>query len=92
MSDSSTTTILFTGYAPVHFVCFRPLYERLLNLPGVQVFLSGGLRTKTEAGTVYDEHGLYRQFKIPQDRVLSVEEIQTRDFDVLFAAKAWDYF
>ena len=23
--------ILFTGYAPVHFLCFRPLYERLIG-------------------------------------------------------------
>ena len=86
MSDSPATTILFTGYAPVHFACFRPLYERLVKLPRVQVFLSGGLRTKTEAGTQYDEHGLYGQFKIPQDRILSVEEIQSRDFDVQFGA------
>ena len=34
--------ILFTGYAPVHFVCFRPVYERLRRVPGVQVFVSGG--------------------------------------------------
>jgi hypothetical protein len=37
--------ILFTGYAPVHFVCFQPLYRRLVASPGVEVYVSGGIRT-----------------------------------------------
>lgn len=78
--------ILFAGYAPVHFICFRPLYDRLSLLPGVQVFVSGGLRSKTENGHQYDEQAMYRRFKLPEGTVLSVEEIQQRDFDVLFAA------
>jgi len=79
-------TILFTGYAPVHFVCFRPLYERLVKLPEFEVFLSGGLRTKTETDVLYDERAMYDPFGITPARILSVEEIQERDFDLLFAA------
>ncbi len=86
MSQSRSTTILFTGYAPVHFVCFRPLYERLVELPGVEVTLSGGLRTKTETDVFYDERAMYDPFDIPPARILSVEAIQERDFDLLFAA------
>ena len=85
-SSKASQRILFTGYAPVHFACFRPLYERLVHLPGIEMFLSGGLRTKTADGDAYDEQGLYSQFGLPQDRILSVAEVRTRDFDVVFAA------
>lgn len=57
--------LLFSGYAPVHFICFRPLYKRLSSLPGVQVFVSGGERTKTGAGYEYDEKAMYRSFDLP---------------------------
>ncbi|HZN40836.1 MAG TPA: CDP-glycerol glycerophosphotransferase family protein [Planctomycetota bacterium] len=80
------TSILFTGYAPVHFVCFQPLYERLLRSSEYDVFLSGGLRSEGEDGVRHDAHAMYEQFGVPAHRVLPVEEIQTRDFDVLFAA------
>jgi len=78
--------LLFTGYAPVHFVCFRRLYSQLAGLPGLQVFLSGGLRTKTEQGTLYDPAGLYKRFGIPEEQILSVEQIRDEDFDVVLAA------
>ena len=64
--------ILFTGYAPVHFLCFRHLYERLIDLPGVEVFVSGGLKTETEAAVVYDTQAMYRPFRLPEHTVLSV--------------------
>ena len=86
MTHSNPITVLFTGYAPVHFVCFLPVYQRLAQLPGFRVFLSGGLRTKTDSGYLYDERGLYRSFEVPEENVLSVNEIQKRDFDILFAA------
>ena len=65
--------ILFTGYAPVHFVCFRPIYERLKRLPGVDVFVSGG---REPGGEGADEAApvtareLYRPFRLPPRRVL----------------------
>lgn len=78
--------ILFSGYAHVHFLCFQPLYERLRALPGVDISVSGGTRTKTEEGWLYDAGALYQPFGIPQDQVLSVEQIRERDFDVVFGA------
>lgn len=81
------TSVLFTGYAPVHFICFQPLYERLVKSTGFDVFLSGGLRSVGEDGMMrHDARAMYEQFDLPAERILTVEEIQTRDFDVLFAA------
>ncbi len=78
--------LLFTGYAPVHFVCFRRLYSKLAGLPGLQLFVSGGLRTKTDAGTLYDPAGLYKRFNVPDEQILSVEQIRNEDFEVVLAA------
>ena len=80
-----TVRVLFTGYAPVHFACFRPLYDRLLDHPAVEVYVSGGLRTKENGTASYDAEALYGPFGVPRERVLSVAEIGERDFDVLFA-------
>lgn len=84
--SSHKTSVLFTGYAPVHFVCFRPLYERLARSSEFEVFLSGGLRTEQGEQVLHDSTALYRPFDVPADHVLTVEEIQARDFDVLFGA------
>ena len=86
MNPDQPLAVLFTGYAPVHFLCFQPLYERLIQLADVEVYLSGGLRTETEQGFSYDEEAMYAPFHIPSDRILAVEEIQNRHFDVLFSA------
>ncbi len=86
METKRHTTVLFTGYAPVHFLCFRPLFERLREMEGFDVFVSGGLRTKIESGYAYDEQGMYAPFDIPASQVLSVDEIRLRDFDFLFSA------
>jgi hypothetical protein len=86
MKHEQPVTVLFTGYAPVHFLCFRPLYEQLRRTPGVEVALSGGLRTATDKGWAYDSAAMYRPFNIPSDRLLSVDAIQERSFDVLFSA------
>ena len=85
MISASPTKVLFTGYAPVHFTCFKPLYDRLVNDPQFAVCVSGGLRRKTEHGTLYDHRGLYGRFGLAPDKVLSVEQIKEQDFDVLFA-------
>ncbi len=76
--------VLFTGYAHVHFICFKPLFDRLKNFPGVEVSVSGGLRTKTAEGYLYDEQGMYGPFAL-EDYILPVDEIRERDFDVVFA-------
>jgi len=78
--------ILFAGYAPVHFRCFQPLYERLKDWPGVEVFVSGGLRTKIDGHYDYDAPSMYKAFDLPAETVLSVEAIRDMDFDVQFSA------
>lgn len=87
--------ILFTGYAPVHFVCFRPVYERLRRVPGVQVFLSGGREPggegDGETGPV-TARDLYRPFRIPAARVLSLEAMRRQRFDMVFCAHVSGYF
>ncbi len=82
---TTSTDILFTGYAPVHFLCFKPLYERLRQMAGVRVFVSGGLRTKGPEGHEYDEDSLYRPLSVPKEDILSVDEIKERSFKLLFA-------
>lgn len=81
-----TTGILFTAYAPVHFLCFRPIYERLAARSDVEVFVSGGLRAGAGDTFTYDGSALYKPFGVPGDRILPVEAIQSRRFDVLFSA------
>ncbi len=87
--------ILFTGYAPVHFVCFRPVYERLRRMPGVQVFLSGGREPNgegaDEAGPVTAQE-LYRPFRIAPERVLSLATMRRQRFDMVFCAHVSGYF
>jgi len=65
MSTSKPVSVLFTGYAHVHFLCFRPLYERLLHLPGVEVWVSGGLRTTADQGYLYDAAAMYTPLRHP---------------------------
>jgi hypothetical protein len=81
--------ILFTGYAPVHFLCFKPLYDRLHDVPGTEVELSGGIRTKSPyalGGYLYDHETMYRHFDLPEGAVRSVGSLAKADYDVLFAA------
>ena len=87
--------ILFTGYAPVHFVCFRPVYERLRRLPGVQVFVSGGREAGGEgadAGAPVTARELYQPFRIPPARVLSLDAMRRQRFDMVFCAHVSGYF
>lgn len=81
--------ILFTGYAPVHFLCFRPLYESLLRHRGVEVQLSGGMRSKSPhapGGYLYDNEAMYRHFNLPEWAVLPVGRLAKADYDVMFSA------
>ncbi|CAN5694392.1 hypothetical protein BH09PLA1_BH09PLA1_25820 [soil metagenome] len=87
MPTDRVIQVLFTGYAPVHFVCFRPLYERLVHSPRFDIYLSGGVRSESDtAGLLHDADALYKPFDVPRDHVLTVEQIRQRDFDALFGA------
>lgn len=78
--------VLFTGYAPVHFLCFRPLYERLCEFREVELFVSGGQREATGSGFAYDGAALYRPFGVPEPQIVPADELSRRQFDVLFSA------
>ncbi len=82
-----TKKIVFAGYAPVHFVCFRPIYRRLVRTPGLDVYLSGELRAG-EAGA----ESLYRPFRIPKERILPLSDMRRRSFDMVMCAHVSGYF
>ena len=85
--------ILFTGYAPVHFVCFRPMYERLRLLREVAVFVSGGREPGTDGeGPALTAAELYRSFRIPRGHVLSLVEMRRQRFDMVLCAHVSGYF
>jgi hypothetical protein len=79
--------ILFTGYAPVHFVCFQPLFEALRGEPGIEVLVSGGTRNVDEAGLrEHDTQAMYQAFALPPESIVNAAELSELDVDVLFCA------
>lgn len=85
--------LLFSGYAPVHFICFRPLYERLRRIPGIEVYFSGGKVVDEQEGRkIYDTAALYRGMGLPADRILTLDEMATRTFDLAFCAHTSGFF
>ncbi len=86
------TRILFTGYAPVHFVCFRPIYERVKRLPGVQIFFSGGREGDDPNGPPLTAQELFRPFRLPAERVLSLDAMRRQAFDLVFCGHSSGYF
>ena len=90
MNSKSRKRILFSGYAPVHFVCFLPVYQRLLQDPRVDVWLSGGFKQTINGKTNYSLTGFYEPFTINRDRVIPIEQARQEDFDVLVCAHLSD--
>lgn len=80
------TSVLFTGYAPVHFQCFYPIYQRLQQLEGVKLYLSGGIRAGKKGAFTYDHAALYGPFGIPDEQILPIKAIHKQQFDMLFSA------
>lgn len=87
MNPSKPTTVLFAGYAPVHFICFQPIYQALRRSSDYRVVLSGGLKSEEEGVVTYDLEGLYRPFDIPSEDLIPVEELRDLHFDVTFGAQ-----
>ena len=84
--------VIFAGYAPVHFVCFRPIYERLRRMPGIEVWLSGGRDAAAEGLPPMTARQLYASFDVDQQRVIELEEMRRRTFDLTFCAHVSGYF
>lgn len=84
--------ILFSGYAPVHFVCFQPLYERLRRRRDVEVVLSGGREASPEGGPALTAKQLYAPFRVPPSSVKPLERVTRERFDMVFCAHVSGYF
>ena len=84
--------ILFAGYAPVHFVCFRPIFERLRRMRGVEVVLSGGREAGAQGERALTARQLYEPFRIPERQVVPLSRIAKQDYDLVFCAHVSGYF
>ena len=82
--------VLFSGYAPVHTLCFLPVYEELKNDPRLDIFFSGGFRTRDEDGFHYDLEGFYEPMGIDPDQILPLDEALSQPFDVAICAHTSD--
>lgn len=81
------TRIMFTGYAPVHFVCFKPLLDALVVDPDIEVLVSGGLRTTDEDGVRrHDTATMYERFDLPPHTVVDTADLSEIDVDVLICS------
>lgn len=91
-SAAAPKRILFAGYAAVHFVCFKPLYDRLRKSRRVEVWLSGGRQAQSDGTPSLTASQLYAPFRVPDSRILELEEIENQFFDVVFCAHVSGYF
>jgi CDP-glycerol:poly(glycerophosphate) glycerophosphotransferase len=81
------TRILFTGYAPVHFVCFKPLYDSLVGEPDIEILVSGGLRSRSSDGMRHhDTAAMYDQFDLAPHTVVDAADVGDLDVDILFCS------
>ena len=88
----SAKRILFAGYAPVHFICFLPVYRRLVEDPAVEIWLSGGFQSGPKEARTYTIERFYDPFPVNRDRVITVERARQEDFDVLVGSSLSDSF
>lgn len=89
MSDRKR--VLFSGYAPVHFVCFLPVYRSLLEDPAVEIWLSGGFKRDLGDDKVeFALDGFYDPFPVDRTRVIPIERARQESFDVLVCAHLSD--
>ena len=87
------TRILFAGYAPVHYLCFRPVHHILGRLEEIDVWCSGGFRRKEKgAEPSYELDGFYEPHGVDPARVIPVEEAREEPFDVVVCAHSSDVF
>ena len=78
--------ILFAGYAPVHFICFLPVYNILSDDERVEIWLSGGFLHKDPEGDRYELEGFYDDFSVDRTRIIPAERLPEEEFDVVVCA------
>lgn len=87
MREKKKARILFCGYAPVHFVCFQPIFRRLSKFPWIDIYFSEAERTRQDSGEqAFDLQGLYRSFRIPQNKILTPEQMKQQSFDMVICS------
>ena len=84
--------ILFAGYAPVHFICFQPLYQRLRRMRDVEVVLSGGREAFDDGTGRLTAKALYAPFRLPPQSIAELDRIREQRFDLVFCAHVSGYF
>ena len=84
--------VLFAGYAPVHFVCFQPLYERLRRVRGVEIVLSGGREALEDGTGKLTAKQLYAPFRVPPGQIVELDRMRKQTFDLVFCAHVSGYF
>ncbi len=92
MARTRSKRLLFTGYAPVHFVCFRPIYQRLSKVPGLTIHLSGEPSKEGSEGGPAAAADLYRPFRLSQSQVLPLDKALQGDYDMVVCAHVSGYF
>jgi hypothetical protein len=92
MTVSEKRRILFAGYAPVHALCFLPIYRQLASDPRVDVYLSGGFRQGKGENVTYRLDGFYDPFAVDREKLIPVERLAHEDFDVLVCSHLSDVF
>ena len=78
--------VLFTGYAGVHYLCFKPIHQCLVDDGRVDVWLSGGKKRKEGDKIHFDVDGFYDDLASAAHQVISLEEAAKKSFDVHVAA------
>ncbi|MBA3853413.1 MAG: hypothetical protein C0503_03300 [Gemmatimonas sp.] len=84
--------ILFAGYAPVHFICFQPLFERLRRMRDVEIVLSGGREGQEDGSGALSAKQLYSHFRLPPRSVVELDRMREQTFDLVFCAHVSGYF
>lgn len=87
-----TKRILFAGYAPVHFLCFLPVYQRLIEDNRLEIYLSGGFREKTNDQVAYKLEEFYDHFPVPSESIIPIDQARSESFDVLVCSHLSDDF
>lgn len=87
MRERKKARILFCGYAPVHFVCFQPIFRQLSKISWIDIYFCGGERFKQDSNNkAFDLQKIFRSFRIPQKKILTPEQMKQQSFDMVICS------
>jgi hypothetical protein len=82
--------VLFSGYAPVHFLCFQPIYKILCRQDQMEIWLSGGFRRGQGDDLHYEIDGFYDGQSVEMDRIIPFDRAREQAFDAVVCAHTSD--